>query len=223
MPWDNKKKKATPSANWSKMKKRGRSEKELALGVVVSKPGTAEWKQRVFDAANALGAVVLKKLAEKKGTRVLYVGSYLNEFDDAALDMCAERGIEVCTLGFLEQLKNNPGMTMEEASLFPCRSLVDSASFQRFELVEGFERPFPQTVEEFIALERRQFGKDGTEIVLVDMMTSNKSKQLLERCLIWFSAFFHGAKVRLHRTALRQEKVEEGVGEKKQCTEKKRE
>lgn len=55
------------------------------------------------------------------------------------------------------------------------------------------ERPFPQTVSEFLLMpERRVFGQEGNSIMLADMTSVSKSSttEFLKQAAVWFSAFF---------------------------------
>jgi predicted Zn-dependent protease len=183
--------------------KRGSAENNLC--VIISTPGSRDWKRRVRDMAVRIGADVSRNISEAVASyeRVLYVGSYANKFCDEELDLCQDLGVEVVTLGFLELLEHNPKITMEEASLPPGESLIEWPRLA----VSGGERPFPQTFVEFVSMpERREFGTCGNKIVLVNMMTHKAKNQqkIMKRCLVWFSAFFHPVKVSLFRKDMPQ-------------------
>jgi hypothetical protein len=178
------------------------------LCVVISSPGSEEWKQKVRDVCDVLNAVVCSTLGEavESGVQPLYVGSYLNEFDDGELDLCSELGVEVATLGslfcfvlafvfirlgFLEELCVSPTVTMVEAAFSPCAPLVDASLFDPFVLSYGFERPFPQTVQEFGMMDKREFGKNGRDFVLVDMTTTKGKANKAKKKRFFYFYFFN--------------------------------
>jgi predicted Zn-dependent protease len=185
--------------------KRRNAEKNLCI--IVSTPGSRSWKKSVKDAAARLAADISRnfKQATASYERVLYVGSYMNDFCDEELNLCEALGVQVVTLGFLELLENNANITMEEASLPPTDEfLID---WPRLDIVVG-ERPFPQTFVEFVAMpDRREYGIYGSEILLVSMMThkAKNKKKIMKQCLTWFSAFFYPVKVTILQKDLPQE------------------
>ncbi len=63
---------------------------------------------------------------------------------------------------------------------------------------DGEERALPQTFDEWLTMDRRQFGGDGTEIGIVSMMRDERNNFAMSRVITWFEAFFYPVRVRLH-------------------------
>ncbi len=184
-----------------------RLRKDEPLTVIIADTGDDEWTARVRGKVRDLGGSVVSSVDRiKPGTHnAWYVGCYLHESfgDDAVLDDALERGMQFATEGFLDRLCQDGTVTMERASL-PEDVELD-LTWPRLEREPGFERPFPQTFDEFTTmLEHRVFGRDGNEILLVDLCSRRDQSALLDRCLVWFRAFFFPAKVSIAAKPMRQ-------------------
>jgi predicted Zn-dependent protease len=127
--------------------------------------------------------------------RHLFVDSYMHDWNDEELNQ-AFASCEVVTLGFLERLVVSPQTTLLESMLPLDHALVESMKWwPRKELCEEEERAFPQTFEEWVAMDRRTFGTDGTEIGIVSMMNNKQKAPAMNRILTWLEAFFYPARV----------------------------
>jgi predicted Zn-dependent protease len=130
-----------------------------------------------------------------KGDRTLYVGSYEHEWDDDELNQ-AFASCDVVTLGFLKRLMNDGGISPLQ-SMLPSNHghAGDLLWWPRKERCEGEERAFPQTFGEWLAMDRRTFGTDGTEIGIVSMISGKQKAPAMNRILTWLEAFFYPARV----------------------------
>lgn len=166
--------------------------------VVISSTGDSAWTRRVT--AKAAKFHLRKTFPTKKGTRQLFVTSYLQEWDDEELNNAQRCGAEFVNEEFLDRYF--PGLQMEQVLAGGAISGIWET--RRLQVDEDEEVPVPQSVQEVVQMEDRlQFGADadGDSIVLLNMMMNSRDNRILDQCCAWFRAFFATDRVSVHAKA----------------------
>jgi predicted Zn-dependent protease len=179
------------------MRKRGRADGASSLVVYTPSYAPSPFVKKVNALAKKVGATVRSSemMREDGVGRKLFVDSYQHEWDDEELDD-AFAHCQVVTLGFLEQLASDARVTPLESMLPARHELLGSMKTWPAKLRgHGDERVFPQTFDEWLAMDRRSYGADGTAIGIVCMAGDKLAESAIRRVGTWFEAFFYPARV----------------------------